>query len=168
MGAHDHKSHAERERLVARCAVITVSDSKTAETDSSGRAAEELLRGAGHDVLRSLVPNAGVAGAVEAALREHDLVLTIGGTGPSRRDRSVEAVRPLLEKELPGFGELFRALSAKEIGTAAVLSRALLGTTSHGKVACCLPGSESAVRLALKDILLPELRHLLWELRRYA
>jgi molybdenum cofactor biosynthesis protein B len=168
MGAHDHKKNAERDALVARCAVLTVSDTKTAETDTSGRAAEELLRGAGHDVQRSLVPNAGVAGAVEAALRDHDLVLTVGGTGPSKRDRSVEAVRPFLEKELPGFGELFRALSAKEIGTAAVLSRALLGTTSQGRVACCLPGSEGAVRLALKDILLPELRHLLWELRRYA
>jgi molybdopterin adenylyltransferase len=168
MGAHDHKKQAERDTLVARCAVIVVSDTKTSTSDTSGPAAEALLREAGHDVRRSLVPNAGVAEAVEAALREHDVVLTIGGTGPSRRDRSVEAVRPLVEKELPGFGELFRALSAKEIGTAAMLSRALLGTTSQGRVVCCLPGSEGAVRLALKELLLPELRHLVWELRRYA
>lgn len=168
MGAHDHKEKAARE-AVARCAVLTVTDTKTAETDVSGRAAEELLRGAGHDVpLRAIVPNAQVAMALEQALREHDLVLTVGGTGPSRRDGSVEAARPFVEKELPGFGEMFRALSVKEIGTAAILSRALLGTTSQGKILACLPGSEGAVRLALRDILLPELKHLLWELRRYA
>jgi molybdenum cofactor biosynthesis protein B len=167
MGAHDHKEKAARE-AVARCAVLTVTDSKTRETDVSGRRAEELLKGAGHEVpLRRIVPNAEVSTAVAAALRDHDVVLTIGGTGPSRKDGSVEAVRPLLAKELPGFGEMFRALSVKEIGTAAILSREVLGTTSDGKVAVCLPGSESAVRLAVEDILLPELKHLLWELRRY-
>ncbi|HEX7899647.1 MAG TPA: molybdopterin-binding protein [Planctomycetota bacterium] len=167
MGAHDHKEKAARE-AVARVAILTVTDSKTRETDVSGRRAEELLKGAGHDVLlRAIVPNAGVATAVETALRDHDLVLTIGGTGPSRKDGSVEAARPLIAKELPGFGEMFRALSVKEIGTAAILSRAVLGTTSQGKILVCLPGSEGAVRLAVEDILLPELKHLLWELRRY-
>ena len=170
MGAHDHKEKAARE-AVARCAVLTVSDSRTRDSDVSGRKAGELLAAAGHEVpLRAIVANdrAAVAAAVEEALRDHDVVLTVGGTGPSRKDGSVEAVRPLLEKELPGFGELFRARSAQEIGTAAILSRALLGTTASGRIVVCLPGSEGAVRLAVQDILLPELKHLLWELRRYA
>lgn len=168
MGAHDHKEKAKKE-AVARCAVLTVSDTKTAETDVSGRVAAELLAGAGHEVaLRAVVPNAAVSTSVTQALEGHDLVLTVGGTGPSRKDASVEAVRPHVEKELPGFGELFRAMSLKEIGTATILSRALLGVTAAGKVVVCLPGSEGAVRLALRDILLPELKHLLWELRRYA
>src|SRR5688572_31104615 len=115
MGAHEHKEKAARE-AVARCAILTVTDTKTRETDVSGRRAEELLKGAGHQVpLRAIVPNDGVAKAVEEALRGHDLVMTIGGTGPSRKDGSVEAARPLLAKELPGFGEMFRTLSVKEI-----------------------------------------------------
>ena len=106
--------------------------------------------------------------AAEGALKEADVVLTIGGTGVSRKDISVESVRPLLDKELPGFGEMFRSLSVKEIGTAAILSRAVLGVTSKGKIVLSLPGSENAVRLGLEGILMNELKHLLWELRRYA
>ena len=84
----------------------------------------------------------------------------------SRRDVTVEAVRSLIEKELPGFGELFRALSVKEIGTAAILSRAMLGTTSDRKIVAVTPGSPAAVQLALKEILIPQLKHLLRELRK--
>ena len=169
MGAHDHREHAEKESS-ARCAILTVTDSKTRETDTSGRRAFEILQKFGHTVvLHEIVPNERkkVADAAEKALKEADVLLTIGGTGASRRDGTVEAVRPLLEKELPGFGELFRSLSAREIGTAAILSRALLGVTSAGKVVVALPGSEGAVRLALEEILVNELKHLLWELRRY-
>ncbi len=169
MGAHDHKEKAAT-AAVARCVVLTVTDSKTRESDTSGKRAVDLLRAAGHEVpLHALIANDGPAIAVAAttAFREADLVVTIGGTGISKKDLTVDALRPLLARELPGFGELFRTLSAKEIGTAAILSRALLGITPEGKIAVCLPGSEAAVRLALEDIVIPELKHLLWELRRY-
>jgi molybdopterin adenylyltransferase len=169
MGAHDHKEKAARE-AVARCVVLSITDTKTRDSDTSGKKAVELLRAAGHEVpLHALVRNDGPSIAVAAVqgFQSADLVVTIGGTGISKRDLSVDAVRPLIGRELPGFGELFRSLSAKEIGTSTILSRAMLGITPEGKIACCLPGSEPAVRLGLQDILIPELKHLLWELRRY-
>jgi molybdenum cofactor biosynthesis protein B len=170
MGAHDHKEKAAKE-AVARCVILTVTDTKTRDSDTSGRKAVDLLRGAGHEVpLHALVRNDGPSIAVAAAqgFQEADLVVTIGGTGISKRDLTVDAIRPLLARELPGFGELFRSRSVPEIGTSTIMSRALLGITPEGKLACCLPGSESAVRLGLQDLLIPELKHLLWELRRYA
>ena len=169
MGAKDHKDHADKEAF-ARCAILTVTDSKTRETDTSGKRAFEIFRKFGHTVvLHEIVPNdrKKLAEAIERAMKEADVVLTVGGTGASRRDLSVETVRTYVDKELPGFGEMFRALSVKEIGTAAILSRALLGVSASGKVLVALPGSEGAVRLALEDILVGELKHLLWELRRY-
>jgi molybdenum cofactor biosynthesis protein B len=92
-------------------------------------------------------------------------LVTTGGTGAGRRDLTIETLTPWVEKELPGFGELFRRLSFDEIGNAAMLSRAMCGV-SRGKVICCLPGSEAAVRLALTRLLLPELPHLIWVARR--
>ena len=170
MGAHDHRQHAEKEAS-ARVVILTVTDSKTRETDTSGMKAFEILQKFGHSVIgHEIIPNERkkITDALEKALKEADLVITIGGTGASKKDLSVEAVRPLLAKELPGFGELFRTLSVKEIGTAAILSRAILGVTVAGKIVAALPGSEGAVRLALEDILMNELKHLLWELRRYS
>lgn len=170
MGAKDHRESSEKES-VARCAILTVSDTKTRETDSSGKAAFEIFQKFGHSVVHhDLVPNERkkIASAAEAALKDADLLVTIGGTGASRKDISVESVRPLIDKELPGFGELFRSLSLKEIGTAAMMSRAVLGITAEGKILLSLPGSENAVRLGLEGILMNELKHLLWELRRYA
>ncbi len=170
MGAKDHKDQADKEAF-ARCAILTVTDTRTRETDTSGKRAFEIFRKFGHTVvLHEIVRNDGkkLAKAIERALKEADVVLTVGGTGASRRDLSVETVRSYVDKELPGFGEMFRALSVKEIGTAAILSRALLGVSASGKILVALPGSEGAVRLALEDILVGELKHLLWELRRYA
>jgi molybdenum cofactor biosynthesis protein B len=170
MGAKDHRESSEKEGA-ARCAILTVTDSKTLETDTSGKAAFEIFQKFGHTVvLHKIIPNNAkkITSAAEGALKEADLVLTIGGTGVSRKDISVESVRRLLAKELPGFGEMFRSLSVKEIGTAAMLSRAVLGITSKGKIVLSLPGSENAVRLGLEGILMNELKHLLWELRRYA
>lgn len=169
MGAKDHREGSEKEAS-ARCAILTVSDTKTPDTDTSGKAAFEIFRKFGHTVVsHGLVPNERrkIAGAAEKAIQEADLLVTIGGTGASRKDISVESVRGMIEKELPGFGEMFRSLSAKEIGTAAILSRAVLGITGEGKIILCLPGSENAVRLGLEGILMNELKHLLWELRRY-
>ncbi len=169
MGAKDHRERAESDAAI-RCAILTVTDSKNKETDTSGKRAFEILQKYGHAVLaHEIVPNdrRRIADALERSMKEADLVVTIGGTGASRRDLTVEAVRPFLVKELPGFGEMFRALSAKEVGTAAILSRAVLGVAEGGAVVVSLPGSEGAVRLALEDILMNDLKHLVWDLRRY-
>jgi molybdenum cofactor biosynthesis protein B len=154
-----------------RCAVLTVTDTRTVETDESGAAMRRLLEAAGHAVADyTLLPNdeAGVRAHVRAlaARDDVDAILITGGTGLGRRDRTVEAVRSLLDKELPGFGELFRILSFQEqIGTAAILSRAVAGSAS-GTLVVSMPGSTAAVELALTRILLPELRHAIRELRR--
>jgi molybdopterin adenylyltransferase len=170
MGTKDHRESASKEGF-ARCAILTVTDTKTRETDTSGKAAFEIFQKFGHSVVsHEIIPNEKkrIAAAAEQALKQADLVVTIGGTGASRKDISVESVRPLIEKELPGFGEMFRSLSVKEIGTAAMMSRAVLGITAEGKIVISLPGSENAVRLGLEGILMNELKHLLWELRRYS
>jgi molybdenum cofactor biosynthesis protein B len=168
-GTADHRAAAAAR--TARCAVITVTDSRTAETDESGPLARRLLEADGHVVAHvTLLPN------IEAAVRSEvaaliarddvDLIILSGGTGLGARDRTVEAVRPLLEKELPGFGELFRWVSYQEqIGTAAMLTRAVAGS-ARGHLVVSLPGSKAAVELALTKLLLPELRHLLHELKR--
>jgi molybdenum cofactor biosynthesis protein B len=164
MGVPDHRSSAKELGPVAY-AVLTVSDSRTPETDRSGPLIRELCDAAGHALADcGLVRNE--PEEIRAAVRRFlagpaRCLIVTGGTGPGRRDLTVETVRPLLDKELPGFGELFRWLSYQEIGTAAMLSRALCGV-SGGKVICCLPGSEAAVRLAVGRILLPELSHLVW------
>jgi molybdenum cofactor biosynthesis protein B len=170
MGTKIHKEKADKE-TPGRCAILTVTDSRTRETDTSGQAAAELFRRAGHAVvLHEIIPNVErkLAAALVTALNGADVVVTIGGTGISRKDLSADVVRGFVHKELPGFGELFRAFSMKDIGTATILSRALLGVTKESKIVLALPGSESAVRLGLEGILLPELKHLLWELRRYS
>src|SRR5688572_1769383 len=170
MGAEDHAESARREVGAVRCFLLTVSDSRRPETDESGKVAAELLEAAGHRIeSRRIVENdlSKIVVAIKVALADGaDLVLALGGTGISKRDVTVEAVRGLLDKELPGFGELFRALSMKEIGTAAILSRATLGATAGGRLLAVTPGSPAAVRLALQEILIPQLKHLLRELRK--
>jgi molybdenum cofactor biosynthesis protein B len=169
-GTASHR--AEGDALAAlRCAVVTVSDTRTIATDESGALIQRLLEGAGFAVADyALLPN------MEARVRAHvrtlvaradvDAVLLTGGTGLGSKDRTVEAVRPLLDKELPGFGEIFRVLSFQEqIGAAAILSRAVAGGAS-GKFVVSMPGSKAAVELALTRIILPELRHAIRELRR--
>jgi molybdenum cofactor biosynthesis protein B len=169
MGAQDHSENARREVGAVRCVLLTVSDSRRPETDESGRIAADLLEAAGHEVAnRIIVENdlSKIVLAVKDALEGADLVIALGGTGISKRDVTVEAIRGLLDKELPGFGELFRALSVKEIGTAAILSRATLGATAGGKLLAVTPGSPAAVRLVLNEILIPQLKHLMRELRK--
>jgi len=166
----EHRTDAAQ-RQPARCVVVTISDSRTASTDESGDLMERLLVEGGHLVVaRHLVPNDDVQ--THSLLRELldredvDAVLCTGGTGPGSRDRTVDVVRPLLDKELPGFGELFRMLSfLDQIGAAAILSRALAGT-SRGKFVAVMPGSKAAVELAMTRLVVPELQHALRELRR--
>ena len=170
MGAKDHQEAASREDAVARVAILTVTDTRTRDTDTSGRSAFEIFRKFGHTVvLHEIVANnkKKVAATAITALRDVDLVLTIGGTGISHKDVSVDALLPLIKKEMPGFGELFRAFSVKDIGTATILSRVIMGITEKRKILVALPGSEKAVRLGLEAILMPELKHILWELKRY-
>jgi molybdenum cofactor biosynthesis protein B len=170
--AHDEapRSHRAYAPEKVRACVLTVSDSRTPETDSSGSRIQQALEEAGHEVaVRAIVPDE--LEAIRARLREAldredvDVALITGGTGVSPRDSTVEAVAPLLEKTLPGFGELFRALSFEEIGASSMLSRALAGTTGRTAV-FVMPGSSGAVRTALERLILPELPHLIGQLRR--
>jgi molybdenum cofactor biosynthesis protein B len=172
----DRSASTEQHRQEAalwsvRCLVFTVSDSRTLATDESGALMERLLLEGGHHVVeRHLLTNdeAPLRAALESALARDDVdaVLCTGGTGLGSRDRTVEVVRPLLERELPGFGELFRGLSfLEQIGAAAMLSRALAGA-AQGKFVAVMPGSKAAVELALTRLIMPELKHALREIRR--
>ena len=161
-----HRHHESAPRNLA-AAVITVSDTRTLDTDTGGALLAQLLEEAGHRIVfRSLVPDdasAIRASAAEAlAHPEVQAILLTGGTGVAPRDVTPEALAPLLERELPGFGELFRMLSFEEIGPAAMLSRAMAGV-ANGKVVFALPGSRGALRTAMTRLILPELGHLVGE-----
>jgi molybdopterin adenylyltransferase len=158
---HGHR-HGAKQQLCA--AVITVSDTRTMADDSGGALLVELLEGAGHRVLdRRIVPDEvdAIRAAVDAAVMRDDVhaVLLTGGTGIAARDVTPEALLPILDRVIPGFGELFRSLSYQQIGSAAMLSRAIAGIV-RGRVVVALPGSRAAIRLALEELLLPELPHL--------
>jgi molybdenum cofactor biosynthesis protein B len=166
------EQHREEAALWSvRCLVITVSDSRTLATDESGVLMERLLLDGGHRVVeRHLLTNdeEPLRAALQAALARDDVdaVLCTGGTGLGSRDRTIDVVRPMLDRELPGFGELFRALSyLEQIGAAAMLSRALAGA-ARGKFVAVMPGSKAAVELALTRLIIPELKHALREIRR--
>jgi molybdopterin adenylyltransferase len=156
-----HKAEGPR---VVNCFVLTVSDTRTEATDTSGRAIVELLTGSGHvaaghrivkdeprDVERVLLD--------ELSNGKVDVIITTGGTGITSRDSTYEAIDRLLDKRLEGFGELFRMLSYHDIGPAAMMSRACAGL-ARGKIIIALPGSEAAVRLAMSKLVIPELGHL--------
>lgn len=157
---------------MVRCgfALLTVSDSRTAATDSGGARLAELVEVAGHVVVsRRLVrdDSAAISAAVLEALAAPatDVVLVTGGSGVAPRDVTIEAVTPLFDRELPGFGELFRALSFAAIGAAAMLSRATAGV-ARGKAIFLLPGSPAALELAMERLIVPEIGHLLAQARR--
>ena len=165
-----HRSDAKAGKAI-NCAVLTVSDSRTEATDESGDLMCRLIEAEGHVVTtRALLKNDEVVVREWvrccAGLADVDAVLITGGTGLGSRDRTVEAVRPLFDKEMPGFGEIFRMVSFNEqVGTAAILSRAVAGSV-NGRLIVSMPGSKAAVELALTRGLLPELRHAIRELRR--
>ncbi len=159
--------HRAESPQAVRCAVITVSDTRTLETDSGGRRLVELLEAAGHEVvLREIVADEPeeMRPLIEQLVGRDDVdaILMTGGTGVSRRDQTFETVSRLLTKELPGYGELFRMLSYQEIGSAALLSRAV-GGLAGSTVVLTMPGSPAAVQLAMEKIILPELGHLVSE-----
>ena len=163
----EHRRHATGRR--ARAVVVTVSDSRTPSTDTSGDLIAARLEAADHQVVRrALVPDdaARIAAELATCLDERpDLVVTTGGTGISRRDPTIEVVEGRLDKRLEGFGELFRMLSFDQVGSAAMLSRATAGLAGETLV-FALPGSPAAVELALERLILPELPHLLRERAR--
>lgn len=153
------------------CLVLTVSDTRTLGTDTSGQAIADLLRQAGHEVIdRQAVRDEpeDVKQVIRNAIGQGRarVVITTGGTGISGRDSTYEAVTSLLDKRIDGFGELFRMLSYQDIGPAAMLSRATAGVVS-GCVVFMLPGSEAAVRLAMTRLILPELGHVVREVTRH-
>lgn len=167
MSVGEHKALAPAR---VPCYVLTVSDTRTLATETSGRTIAELLTAAGHDVVdRHVVKDEPVD--VERCIRDEiargraRVIITTGGTGISKRDSTYEAVTALFDKRLDGFGELFRMLSYQEIGSAAMLSRATAGV-AFGCVIFLLPGSEAAVRLAVSRLILPELGHLVRELSK--
>lgn len=165
------RQHRESAPDRVRVAVLTISDTRTPETDTGGDTAEELLVAAGHEVVeRRIVRDdaAEIRTTVVALLErsEVDAVVTTGGTGISGRDTTYEVVERMIEKRLDGFGELFRMLSYREIGAAAMLSRAVAGAVGS-KFVACLPGSRNAVRLAVEDLLAPEISHVVFELRKH-
>ena len=163
----------------ARCAVMTVSDTRTKEDDKSGRIIAKALKAAGHKVdAYAIVPDdhEKISSQLRNWLRnpfstihepksDYDVIFTNGGTGISHRDTTVEVVRKHLDKELEGFGELFRMLSYEQVSSAAMLSRAVAGLSGQCLI-FTMPGSPDAVQLAMDKLIIPELPHLIWERKR--
>jgi molybdenum cofactor biosynthesis protein B len=168
MSYDQHQSEAEQSTV--RCAIVTLSDTRTLETDLSGKRVGELLREAGHVVAEHRVIRDDAAGFAELlkhllARPEIDAIFTTGGTGISRRDQAIGVVESIIESALPGFGELFRMLSWQQIGSGAMLSRATAGI-ARGMLIFAMPGSTAAVELAMTKLIVPELRHLLHQLKK--
>ena len=163
--------HREASPERVRVAVMTISDTRTPETDTGGNAIVELIRKAGHEIYRREIVKDD-APLIEVVLQELlataevDAVITTGGTGISARDTTYEVVSRVIDKKLDGFGEVFRMLSYREIGAAAILSRAVAGAAGS-KFVACLPGSTNAVRLAMEKLLVPEISHVVFELRKH-
>ncbi len=168
MSFSEHKSSAP---AVIYCLIITVSDTRTNETDKSGKIISSLLEEKGHKVIeRTIVKDdqEEIRSAIQrgVAANDVDAVLLNGGTGISKRDVTYEVVEGVLEKELAGFGELFRMISyTDDIGTPAMLSRAIGGVTKETAI-FAMPGSSGAVKLAMSKLLIPELPHIVRELRK--
>ncbi len=168
MGYDEH--HRKSAGLIVRCAVITLSDTRNEAADTSGKAIRDLLVGGGNSITHYQIIKDEPA-KLESLLRnlfdreEVDAIITNGGTGISRRDATIAVVEKLLDQPLPGFGELFRMLSWEQVGSGAMLSRAI-GGIAKGKLIFALPGSSKAVELGMTKLILPELKHLLSELRK--
>lgn len=168
MSTQEHKMKAPKS---VNCKVITVSDTRDKDTDKSGRLMIEMLEDAGHKIVDYIVVK-DEAGAIKEAIMlgagrdDIDVILTNGGTGIAKRDVTIETVQRLIEKEIVGFGELFRMLSYQEdIGSAAILSRAIAGVVNN-KAVFSTPGSSGAVKLAMNKLILPEIGHVVRELKK--
>lgn len=163
-----HQPHPDAADVMVRCAVITVSDTRTPDTDRSGQIIQQLLIAAGHRIAHYRIvrdePDLIESQILELSDRaDLDALIFNGGTGIAPRDTTYDAIEALLEKTLPGFGEIFRFLSYDEIGSRAIASRAIAGVRS-GKLIFSVPGSSNAVKLAVEKLILPELVHLVGQL----
>lgn len=168
--AATHEVHQAQGPQSARCAVITVSDTRTVENDTGGQTVVDHLTKAAHQIVaREIIPDDPVRMSqliTSLAQRDDvDVILLTGGTGITSRDQTFETISGLLTKALPGYGEIFRMLSYQDIGPAAILSRAVGGLVGQ-KVVLTMPGSPAAVRLAMEKIIIPQIPHLLREARR--
>jgi molybdenum cofactor biosynthesis protein B len=170
MAYDQHKTSAKD--IAARCAVITLSDTRTQDTDTSGQLIRRLLTESvpPHETrIYKIIKDdpAALSMLLEELLQTDgiDAILTNGGTGIARRDQTIDVVQRAVETPLPGFGELFRMLSWEQIGPGAMMSRAIAGI-ARGKPLFAMPGSSKAVELAMTKLILPELRHILHELRK--
>ena len=162
-------SHPRDQKTLTSFAILVTSDSRTLDTDETGKLAVELIEAEGHRVTqRDIKPNNAeeikkwLIGAIEG---ESPVIITSGGTGIGTVDVTVDVAQSLFEKELSGFGEHFRRLSYEEVGIAGLMSRATAGVADK-KLIFCLPGSRGAMRTALNEIILPGIGHMLWELNR--
>ncbi len=167
MGHHEHIKLAQKK---LKCAVVTFTDTRNMQTDKSGQIIIEQLKKEGHKLVEYLIVKEDPVEIKEVfekllAQTEIDALITTGGTGLSSRDSTIEVVRPLLDKELEGFGEIFRFVSFQQIGSAAIMSRATAGIANK-KAVFCLPGASKAVRLAMSRIVLQQLAHVIFEVRR--
>ncbi len=162
---NEHRAQAPES---VRVAVLVLSDTRTLDSDKGGQLVEELLGAAGHEItLRQIVRDeieAIKTAASDAIGSDVEVVILTGGSGIGPRDVTPEAIRPMLTRELPGFGEVFRVLSFQEIGAATMLSRAFAGIAGRTLV-FVLPGSVNAVRLAMEKLIVPEIGHLVREVR---
>lgn len=161
MGHEQHKAEAPSE---VGCAVVTISDTRNADTDESGRLMRELLETRGHRIVHyGIVKDSPLQIKGELSMlverRACQAILLNGGTGISPRDTTYETISGMLDKRLDGFGEIFRYLSYQEIGSSAIMSRAVAGTL-RGRIVVSVPGSRGAVRLAMEKLILPELSHM--------
>lgn len=162
------RPHPDTGTISVGCAIVTVSDTRTADTDQSGQQIRQSLHGAGHIVAAyAILPDEPVQ--LQSHLQDLfqqppiEVVILNGGTGIAPRDTTYEVVESLLDKEIPGFGEIFRWLSYQEVGSRAIASRAIAGLT-QGTLVFSLPGSSNAVRLAMEALILPELSHLIQQI----
>lgn len=168
MSTHEHKMEAPKS---VNCKIITVSDTRDIETDKSGKLMIELLEQAGHRIVDYCIVKDESTPIQTEILKgcdreDIDVILTNGGTGIAKRDVTIETVKGLLEKEIVGFGELFRMLSYQEdIGSAAILSRAIAGVAKN-KAVFSVPGSSGAVKLAMNKLILPEIGHVVREIKK--
>jgi molybdenum cofactor biosynthesis protein B len=162
--------HPTDKKTPTTFALIVTSDTRTEREDETGRIAVGLIEGDGHRVVsHTIVPNneEKIRAEVERMLLDDsvEVIVTSGGTGIGSKDRTVAAIAPLLEREMPGFGELFRRISYDEVGGAVIMSRATAGV-ANGKLIFSLPGSRNAVKVALSKIILPNIGHMQWEINR--
>jgi molybdopterin adenylyltransferase len=169
MSAEEHREKAKEQEKSVAIAIVTVSDTRTEETDTSGKTIRRLAEEVGHRIVNYRIVQ-DEPEQVATALNDFSdgaaqMIIFNGGTGISARDRTYDVLARALEKELTGFGELFRMLSYEEIGAAAMLSRATAGTY-RGVVIISVPGSTNAVTLAMQKLILPEIEHLAWEITR--